>query len=244
MSRLMTILVLGGQLSATQSIVGAPPFDQWQAQKRACRTLLQSTVGRRIETTSAVSLGKAGWEISYRGCGIDVVTQGEAEMKRGNDLFGYGGVFAFGGVLQHRPGVSGSALLQGAPDSFFLALGKTGVERVAFPAFKNVTHINVRTRTSSFAVSSPERVRAIVEFANQETEGWEVCWSSYRLAGSPDTTIDLYSADGFLGHIAVGYQDGYCFLEMQQQDVIAEKRRVSPKKEMTLRHLIEAIQAK
>src|SRR5207244_4487897 len=97
---LIAVALLG---SASSCSAPAPTESSREAHWQACRKLLLAQVGKRITTTSAVSIGKAGWKVSYRGCPVDILEQGEAELHRTNELFGKPGVsFNVTGVLHHR----------------------------------------------------------------------------------------------------------------------------------------------
>ena len=101
------------------------PEVHWQA----CRKLLLAHVGRRITTTSVVSIGKAGWNVSYQGCPVDIREQSEEELHRINELFGEPDIcFNVTGVLHHRTfPPPPRENVQAAPESFFLKFGEATI---------------------------------------------------------------------------------------------------------------------
>lgn len=115
--------------SASSGSAPAPTESSPEVRWQACRKLLLAHVGKRITTTSAVSIGKAGWNVSYRGCPVDILEQGEAELHRSNELFGEPGVsFNVAGVLHHRAFLpSPRDSIQAAPESFFLKFGEATI---------------------------------------------------------------------------------------------------------------------
>jgi hypothetical protein len=123
---LIAVSLLG---SASSGSAPAPTESSPEAHWRACRKLLLAHVGKRITTTSTVSIGKAGWNVSYRGCPVDILEEGEAELHRSNKLFGEPGVsFSVTGVLHHRAfNPPPREDIQAAPESFFLKFGEATI---------------------------------------------------------------------------------------------------------------------
>src|SRR5579862_8012657 len=97
--------------------------------------------------------------------------------------------------------------------------------RISFAPFEHVTRIDIRKSTGQVLASEndPERVAAIVQFANEELNGWETPW--YGIPG-PDTSADMYAGSTFLGHIGVSRG----FFETQRVGKFASKP-VSPARE-------------
>ena len=118
-------LLRSASSGSAPALTKSSPEAHWQA----CRKLLLAHVGKRITTTSAVSIGKAGWNVSYRRCPVDILEQGEAELHRSNELFGEPGVsFNVTGVLHHRAFLPPPREnFQAAPESFFLKFGEATI---------------------------------------------------------------------------------------------------------------------
>ena len=115
--------------SAFSASATAPTESSPEAHWQACREMLLAHVGKRITTTSPVFMGKAGWNVSYRGCKVDILEQGEAELHRTNELFADPGVsFTVKGVLHHRPFLpSPRENMQAAPETFFLKFSEATI---------------------------------------------------------------------------------------------------------------------
>ncbi len=104
----------------------------------------------------------------------------------------------------------------------------------SFPPFRNVTRVVIRSSPGKVVgeTTNPQRIAAIVQFANEELNGWGAPFTGIPV---PDTAAEMYAAGTFLGHLGVGHR----ILETQRAGTFLSKS-ISAHREAQFRNLLAA----